>query len=98
MSDEQLPVANVVLPATRKKKKRSEHPREKLPGKAYFPIWVTDKIHKIMGDRAVSHYRSRGKELEYMLEVVDRVEQAEWDRIAALNVPVLTERKLEDTL
>jgi hypothetical protein len=98
MTDEPLPTENVVLPETRKKKKRSEHPREKLPGKANFPIWVTEKIHKIMGDRAISHFRSRGKELEYILEVVDKVERAEWDRVAALNVPVLQEKKPEDTL
>jgi hypothetical protein len=76
------------------KKPRSVHPREKLPGKCNYPIWVTEPIHTHMNNRAKKNFRTLGKEFEYVLGVA---EAAESDRITALNVPVLQEkRKLEE--
>ncbi|MCJ7697086.1 MAG: hypothetical protein MUO73_02000 [Thermoplasmata archaeon] len=70
------------------KKPRSVHPREKLPGKCNRPIWVTDTVHGRMSERAENHYRTRGRELEAMLDELDGK-----DKIVPTNVPVLQEKK-----
>ena len=55
------------------------------------PIWCSKEIQERVRTRAKASHRTMGNEVAAMLDELD-------GKIAALNVPVLIERKLEDTL
>ena len=62
------------------------------------PIWCSKEIQERVRTRAKASHRTMGNEVAAMLDELDGRQRKQKEKVAALNVPVLTEKKLEDTL